>query len=250
MHSRLTVFNMSIPSYGAMILLGTLVVTILGIIVVFWRKLQVSSFLKLELWGGIAAIIGSKFWYMIAYTHEIQKQNLTFNSFLDSGYSFYGGIFCGMIVVYISAKIFQINFELYAKNLIFLVPLFHAFWKMGCYMGGCCYGIRYKGIGALIFPEGVKAPAGIPLFPVQLLEAVILLALSVFFLVKGITGIRKPVTKYILAYSTSRFVTDFFRQRPIGCLLSIAQWVSILCIIIIIINQIIRQKYKTRRVLK
>lgn len=174
------------------------------------RKMSIDSFLKQEFYGGIFAIIGAKLWFMIANVKDYTGKSFTLEMFLDSGFSSYGGIILGMIAVWMTAKLIKVDFEIYAKNLIFLVPLFHAFWKTGCYMGGCCYGIEYSGPGAVVFPEGVKAPADISLFPIQILEVIILLALSGFFWVKSITGLNSPVIKYIVAYATYRLFTDFF----------------------------------------
>lgn len=242
MHSKLTIFDMTIPSYGAMVLLGAFVVTVLGIVISWWKKLQVFQFLKLELWSGLAAIIGSKLWYLMTNTYKNYEQDFTLNSFLDSGYSSYGGIVFGMSTAYIVAKILRLDFEIYAKNLIFLVPLFHAFWKFGCYMGGCCYGIKYSGVGTITFPEGVKAPAGIPLFPVQLLEVMILVMLSIMFFIRGITKLNRPVVKYVGWYTSLRFITDFFRQHSNNELLSVAQKISIVCCLSIILWHVFEKR--------
>lgn len=232
---------MTIPAYGAMIILGAIVVTILGIIVCLCRKMSIDSFLKLEFFGGIFAIIGSKLWFMFVNAKAYMGKDITIDTFSDSGYSSYGGIILGLIAVWLTAKLIKVDFEVYSRYLIFLVPLFHAFWKTGCYMGGCCYGVEYSGFGGVVFPKGVKAPAGISLFPIQILEVIILLALSIFLFAKSIAGLKKPVVKYIMAYSTSRFATDFFRQHSIGGLLSVAQWISIGCIVIVVVMDVLWQ---------
>ncbi len=250
LHSKITVFNMTIPAYGTMVILGAMVVTVLGIIVCLCRKMSIDSFLKLEFFGGIFAILGAKLWFMLVNAKDYTGKSFTLENFSDSGFSSYGGIILGMIAVWITAMLIKVDFESYARNLLFLVPLFHAFWKTGCYMGGCCYGIEYSGLGAVVFPEGVKAPAGISLFPIQILEVIILLVLSVFFLVKSITGLNRPVIKYLVVYATSRLITDFLRQRPDGGLLSVAQLVSIGSILIVGVTKFIENKYRKRRILE
>ncbi len=52
-------------------------------------------------------------------------------------------------------------------------------------MGGCCYGIPYDGACSVTYSEGVKAPAGIELLPIQLLEAGISFVMAAFFFVRG-----------------------------------------------------------------
>lgn len=225
MHSKMTISNITIPTYGTMILLGAVIVTILGIMVCKLRGLQVTKFLTLELIGGMSAIIGAKLWSMRMHA----EQGISLPAFWRSGYSSYGGILLGMVAVYGSAKLLHLDFARYAKKLIFLVPLFHAFWKVGCYFGGCCYGIAYSGPGAVVFPSCVLAPAGVPLFPVQLLEAAILGILSVACFVKSFTVFTHPVLDYIGWYASLRFLTEFLRQHANPTGLSVAQIVSVTC---------------------
>ena len=48
----------------------------------------------------------------------------------------------------------------------------------GCAAAGCCYGIPYDGIGAVVYTESLIAPEHVSLFPVQALEAVLNLMLA------------------------------------------------------------------------
>jgi phosphatidylglycerol:prolipoprotein diacylglycerol transferase len=223
---------MTLPTYSVIILIGILVIHLTGCFVSFCRALNLRTFYSLELTGGIAAYIGAKIWWVLV--HVVEQKTifpLTLESFMQSGLSFYGGFLLGASVIFLAAKIRKIKLYIYTKNLLFLVPLFHAFWKFGCLMGGCCYGIPYAGIGAITFPEGVPAPAGIKLFPVQLLELACLLLLSLFFYIKGKQTLLYPIRTYILFYATVRFFLEFLRTKPRIGFLSVAQYVSLGCIL-------------------
>ena len=54
----------------------------------------------------------------------------------------------------------------------------HALGRIGCFFAGCCYGIPYDGIGAVVYHETPgNTPLGVALLPVQLIESVLLFLL-------------------------------------------------------------------------
>lgn len=229
MHSNILIFNMNLPTYGIIALFDIIFISIIGIIIVTFNRLKIKHFLIIELYGGGSAIIGAKIWNMI-----FSQWNVSYALFVHSGLSSYGGIFFGIIGIYIASKIYNIIIDDYKQQLIFLVPLFHGIWKIGCFMGGCCYGIKYNGPGAVIYPIGINESAGISVFPIQLLEAFILFALAVFFYIEKYK-IKHFITLYISLYSISRFFTDFLRWHKTKQILTTTQIISLICIFLIIL---------------
>lgn len=73
-------------------------------------------------------------------------------------------------MVLLAGKIHKFNVKIYIRNFIFLIPFIHAFGRIGCFFAGCCFGIPYNGIGAVVFPENSYALPDVSLFPVQLVE--------------------------------------------------------------------------------
>ena len=239
---------MTLPAYGTIALFGIVIVTILGIITAWRRKLSVEAFIKLEFVGGVTAIIGAKLWDMITRFFTEEGYHISLESFTNSGLSFYGGLLFGTCCVFVAALILQVDFNLYAENLIFLVPLLHGIWKTGCFMGGCCYGISYSGPGSVTYPEGVKAPVGTELFPIQLTEAGISFIMAVIFFVRGKKRQCKyPVLEYIGCYSAIRFLTEFLRWHEGKYIISVAQMVSLICVIIVILCYFLKEKKTAKR---
>lgn len=236
MCSKITIFNMTLPAYGAIALIGIAIVTLFGILTVWSKQLCTESFFKLECTGGASAFIGAKLLDMIVTSLQTEGFSLSLSSFMDSGLSYYGGLAFGLLGVCITSFILHVNLNLYAKNLIFLVPLLHSIWKIGCFMGGCCYGIPYDGVCAVVFPEGVKAPAGIPLFPTEVLEAGISFATAVIFYIRGRKAQWKhPIAEYIGWYSIIRFFVEFLRYRGSSTIFSAAQKISVACIFLVVL---------------
>ncbi len=57
-----------------------------------------------------------------------------------------------------------------------MLPLGHAFGRIGCFFAGCCYGISWK--HGFVYHSTVGfTPIGVPLLPIQLIEAGTLLVL-------------------------------------------------------------------------
>lgn len=248
MHNRINVWGMTLPTYGTITLLGMLLVSLVGIIIVWHRKLCIEMFIKLECVGGVTALIGAKLWDMIMSSIETGDYVVSMDSFMNSGLSFYGGLLFGALSVWIASFILRIDFNRYAKNLIFLIPLLHGIWKVGCFMGGCCYGVPYHGPGAVIFPEGVKAPAGMELFPIQIVEANVLFGMAIVCYIKGkMKQWRHPVLEYIGSYAVVRFLLEFFRWHEKEKIFSGAHVVSLVCACVVALSIYLDKRKRIKR---
>lgn len=113
---------------------------------------------------------------------------------------------------------------------------FHVFGRLGCYKAGCChgrpfsFGVRYSDkYRKEGFPDYL---IGIPVFPVQLMEALGVVLITAFCLVLYFTQTVAPgviLSWYLLLYSTLRFFLEFTRgdiDRPYWSVFSEAQWIS------------------------
>lgn len=122
--------------------------------------------------------------------------------------------------------------------------LAHAFGRVGCFLGGCCYGRIAEGPFGVVFPEGSPAAnaypntfggvGSFPVVPTQLFEAVFELLLFIAMLVfyKQLKG--KNVCLYLVLYGTFRFILEFWRgddRGSIGFYFSPSQFMSILLVV-------------------
>lgn len=117
----------------------------------------------------------------------------------------------------------------------FVVPgfaLFHAFGRIGCFMSGCCYGLRLQKQFAFL---------GIHLnyFPLQLVESIF--EFIMFFVLSKRVREGKILNRYLISYSIFRFINEFFRGdavRGVWFGISTSQIISLLIIIAIAISYI------------
>lgn len=238
MHLYFNFFNRLIPGYGLMIILGIIIANLIALKIVKQNNLSINHLILLEAYGFLGAGIGAKILYLITAYHEIDWHKLNtpqyLNALLQGGFVFFGGLIGALIFLILANHLHHLNAKTYLQKLIFLLPFAHAFGRLGCYMAGCCYGIPYNGPGHVVFPNNSLAPANIPLFPVQLLEALCLLILSfaIWYLSKHFN--YSSLLMYLLAYPTLRFFLEFLRydtQRGYIHIFSVSQWISLFFIV-------------------
>ncbi len=209
----LYVGNIRIPAYGMMVLLGIIFCNCLAQYEIRKRKLNNRDFLILECIAGIGAIIGAKTFALLKLICSSCQFPVSSSELAEAGWSYFGGLAGFFIFLALFRRLSGVDIRAFA-GLVWLVSLLHFFWKIGCFMGGCCYGIPYQGPMAVVFPEGVNKLAGLSVFPIQLLEAVVamFIAINLFFLSR--TSVRlNMVGLFLLEYGITRFFMEFLRYH-------------------------------------
>ncbi len=199
------------------------------------RSLDLFDVVGSGIYAVIAGAIGAKLLFLAVSARQIIELHLGLEAIIKGGFVFYGGLFGGILGLWIYTK--QFHFPIYDLLDLFAVvlPLGHAIGRVGCFFSGCCYGIPYDGFFSYTYEHTLgDAPIGVPLLPVQLIESVCLLALFVCVLCIFLLKPQKrgmPAFVYIFGYATMRFILEFFRGdyvRGIFGIFSTSQWISIL----------------------
>jgi phosphatidylglycerol:prolipoprotein diacylglycerol transferase len=199
----------------------------------------------------IGVVIGSHLVYMIVnykniiyILENIKKINTIkklFNvlNYILGGSVFYGGLIGGIIVGYIVVKNNNKYID-YFDILVTSIPLFHSFGRIGCFLGGCCYGIESTR-GFIYTKNPIIEANGVRRFPVQIFES--LFNIAIFLLLNYLLRHNKFKNKflyiYLALYSVGRFFIEFLRgdtYRGIWFSLSTSQIISILIVLILIIQ--------------
>ncbi|MBO5397830.1 MAG: prolipoprotein diacylglyceryl transferase [Clostridia bacterium] len=164
--------------------------------------------------------IGSKSMSLISNNTEI-----TIYNFINSGYSYLGGIICSILVVILYCKRYKLDFINMLSNFIVVYPLIYSISKIGCFMNGCCYGIinindiNYK-------------------IPLQLVDSIIMLILFLILLVQFNKQKKLVISMFFCLFSTVRFLEDYFRDTR-NILIFNFTLEQIVCGILLITNVII-----------
>ncbi len=258
MHEYLEIFGLELPLYGLMILLGIIVANAVALSLCKKFDADKLELLTLESYGIVGAFLGSKILFLIIAFKEIDWARIGEIKYLinviTNGFVFYGGLIGAILFIFLGAKIHKIQVWYYLRRFIFMIPIMHCFGRIGCFFAGCCYGRPYKGLGAVTFPEDSQALPGVELFPVQLVEAglVLIVAIVLIYLI-----VKKKfyysIELYLIAYSVIRFVLEFLRYDAVrgeAFGLSTSQWISIVIFIGTIISIIYRRKRSGKRQLR
>lgn len=162
--------------------------------------------------------IGSKFFYLI----DVSKA-ITISNFLNSGYSFIGGIIGSILFVYMYCRKYNLNFVDWAIYFIIIYPLIYSISKLACFTNGCCSCI-------------------VPNFPLQLLESLLMFILFVY-LYKTYKNKHYYIfiSKFLILLGVIRFIVDYFRYKRNILLLNLTLS-QLICGISIILGLIILVK--------
>lgn len=224
-----------LPSYGVMITIGIILANLLAILLCKRYRLDGNDFIILEAYAFLGGFLGAKLLYLVVSFSQIDWGRIFefdyFNRLMQGGFVFYGGLLWGIATIFAAGRLHHIVAAAYVRHMIGLIPLIHGFGRIGCFLAGCCYGRPYDGRFAVTFLEGSLAPSGIPLFPVQLTEALLLFLLGALILIADWKWqVSYTVELYLSLYGIIRFVLEYFRYDAVrGSLwiFSTSQWISI-----------------------
>lgn len=236
-------FGRTMYTYG---LMAAIAAILAGVFVCYYirkRHMDDNDAIVCLLIAAVGIFIGSHIlfaltnvdkWYLIYTVHDYQSF-VDYVSLVLGGSVFYGGLIGGAIAgsIYIHAK--KLDPDTYFDVTAPAIPLFHSIARIGCFLGGCCYGIESK-FGFTCTHSLSPEANGVSRFPVQLLESGLNLILFLVLwqlLRKGkCKGYLLPI--YFMSYAVIRFSDEFLRGDLIRGFIfgiSTSQFISILMFI-------------------
>lgn len=256
MLTSIEILGRTFPMYGVMFFIGVAVACGVAMLIVKRAGIERYDFVYAGVFTMIGAGIGAKLLFIIVSWKIIMEYGIIAAIF--GGFVFYGGLLGGIFGLWLYTHMYKLPTIRFFEVASVVLPLGHAFGRVGCYFGGCCYGMPYDGPFAVTYTHTLgDTPLGIPLLPTQLIEAAFLvllfavqLALYFRFTKKGAENLNgKNVLVYLASYSIFRFVLEFFRGDKIrGDVLSIttSQWISLGLFIsaVILLIRIVKKKTK------
>lgn len=210
--------------------------------------------------SGIGVLLGMHLLYGVTNLPLLQKLLHTpgvissWKDFLDvvvsifGGSVFYGGLLGGIAAGYLYGKNRKLDLSAWSDMIAPVVPLFHVFGRIGCFLGGCCYGAESP-VGFVYRYSPIPEANGVVRFPIQLVEAFwnLLLFLVLSHLLRKNRFSGRLFCGYLLAYAPARFLLEFWRGdtlRGSWLGLSTSQWVSLLVVagaLLVLFRQTARQ---------
>ena len=238
-----TLFGRFISSYAIAALAGIFTSCPFAIFTFKKRTGDGYPMLAVLLWSAIGIFVGGGLLYGFTYIDKwyLLTQGSSFEEWwanvmaVFGGSVFYGGLFGGMAVGGFAIKRRGYPTELMTDIAAPAVALFHGFGRIGCFLGGCCYGIEVP--WGVTFTHSLNESAnGVPRMPVQLFESCFefLLFFVLWQLLRHDRFKGRLLSLYLVLYGIFRFVIEYFRgdyYRGFVLGLSTSQFISIFTVI-------------------
>lgn len=248
MFPEITLFDkFTIPLYGPVFLIGFIIAYLIALKLAPKYGVGGEDLTFCTVYAGIGLLVGAKVMYFLSklpniimkfdvYMELFELDWMAALNYAFGGLVFYGGLIGAVLGGYRYCHHFKLPFVPYVDIYAPLIPMIHGFGRIGCFLGGCCYGIEYHGFGSVQFPYNEFVPEldDVPRVPVQLLEA------GMNFIFSGILFllIKKKKFKpgqamgvYLIYYTVARFLLEMLRgdkTRGEWGLFSTSQLISLL----------------------
>jgi len=246
MYPFVEIFGQKIGTYAVCAVTGVIICAIAGFLMIRKKGVCIEDLIVSAVFIVVGMVAGGHIVFGITNIANIIElfRNIRDYSFLQfvqllfgvylGGMVFYGGMLGGLCGLYLACRFSQfghadVMYDMYAV----CIPLFHFFGRIGCFLGGCCYGVACK-VGFTVHGNTLNPSVNdVNRFPVQLVEAgcnlIIFIILLVLYIKKKFP--RRLLIVYFFIYPVVRFILEFFRGDEIrGFLfgLSTSQIISIL----------------------
>lgn len=215
MLKELTICGIHFSTFNIMICVGMTSALLILIGECLKQKLNCESQTKVITAFPFCVLLGTLFAHLLDVFFHEGFFALFSDSIFRYGITFFGSLIATIIYLFVHAKIVHLNY-VYLLNMY--LPLFaigQAFGRIGCFLGGCCFGKPCEYIG-VIYPENSFPYAvyrDMKLFPVQLSESLYLFI--IFFAIKFVKFKYRACT-YLTLMSLGRFIFEFLRGDDRG----------------------------------
>lgn len=226
-----------LKTYGACMAIGLIVCW--KLIEKFSARSDLSNLVMALMISGIA---GSRAAYVIEHWQKEFASHPELIIRVDQGgLMFYGGLILAVIVFFVWCIVKKERPLALADLFASVLPLGHAFGRVGCFFYGCCYGRDSDAWCAVVFPPGSPSwfehgRRAVSVLPTQLFEAASLICLFVLLLFVRQKCAKSPCRRngfitgvYFIGYAFIRFCIEYLRGDPRAAVgpLSISQAISV-----------------------
>jgi phosphatidylglycerol:prolipoprotein diacylglycerol transferase len=208
------VFGMTrpIPSYGVMLALSIALAGTIAARAAHRAGIDVGATIALLGFVAMGAFVGA--WSTFVGVEWLRTGQLT-DAVTSLGLVFYGAPFGGGLAFAIFGRALGLPRARLADVALPAIPAAHAVGRIGCFLGGCCFGRPWDGPLAVTYvhPLAPAAHPSVPRHPVPLYEAGLLLALAFAFSLWPMRGVGsgRRLAAYFASYGVLRAVIECFR---------------------------------------
>jgi len=209
MHPVLLAFGpVRIYSYGLMVAFGVL--TAVYLLRRNAKALGVNRdvVLDLALLTVFSGFVGARLFYVASYWSYFRDVPLEIIQIWKGGVVLYGGVIGSLIAFYVFVKYKRLPFLSLLDLFVPAIALAQGFGRIGCFLNGCCYGVKTT------VPWAIRLPfLPDPIHPTQLYESLFCFVLAGFLFFLWQKRLRPGIVSasYFLLYAIGRFFLEFVR---------------------------------------
>jgi phosphatidylglycerol:prolipoprotein diacylglycerol transferase len=228
--------SVSIPAYGVFLVLAMLSAIALGchlatrVGVPFWKMVDLAFQFC------IAGEIGARLLFLVVEWRALVDGEIPLRQLLVAGRVVFGAILGGALFSLWLFRKHRLPVLASFDFALAVVPLGMGIGRIGCLMGGCCYGKPTSSILSITFRDPTASrisgtPLGIPLVPIQIYQAVegILLCAILVWIFTRRRFDGQVSALFLLIAGASRFAWEFLRDDRRGSWIGLAtsQWIGL-----------------------
>jgi len=228
--------SLEIPSYGVILVSAFLIASFLIRREAPALGLPKDKIQDLALTTLLMGLVGAKLLLiLIDLPYYLKNPDQLLHTLRSAGV-LYGGVILGLATAVFLVKRYKLPVWDTLDLLAPLMAMGIGIGRLGCFCAGCCYGVEYHGPLAVVFPDHpyCEAPAGVELFPIQLLAVIngLVLFALLFWLLKHRRYKGQVTGFFLLLYGLSRFGIEYLRGDShrgvwLGGLLSTSQLIAL-----------------------
>lgn len=240
----------NIPPYTFWVGVGVMVSLVAFWGLLYFNGIRIRKQYLVYFIGAFGVLLGARLFgclknlLLTYYNHEPLSNEII----KKSGLVYYGGLMGFLLFSSIGIKLIYRKYDGELMNLIAItIPLFHGFGRIGCLLGGCCFGVDYTGPLAVTYLYGSQKASSC--FPIQAVESLFEFLIFAVLIILSKNKKLNLLKIYLAIYAGLRFVLEFVRGdviRGIFWKLSFSQYISILVFISLLFLEI---KKSSRRIL-
>ena len=184
----------------------------------------------------IAGVIGAKITNLLVFLPDVLDGRVSIFGAMRGGGVWLGGVIFGLAAWFWTMRGRSVRLGLALNALFVGIPFGHAIGRVGCFLGGCCYGAPCDRPWAVIYTDPIAhkvngTPLHVPLHPTVLYEA----GLEMGNFAVCYTLWRRKAGDWVVflawagLYGTERFFLEFLRNDRRGLYgpFSTSQWISL-----------------------
>jgi len=249
--------NVSVSAFSFMLSLAFIICTLLAISICKKQIISIYNIYGLMISIQISGLLGSRLLFVMNNYSQFESNLSKIFSPSPGGFAFTGGLFLSVLTASIYIKLAKLPFWKISDCAVYPIAVGIFLTKIGCFLGGCCYGKETSSVLGVQFPADSLAAQkfGFPhsVHPTQLYEAfssLIILALTILFVRKYRKFEGQLFLSFMILYLTARTLNESLRgdvAHNFILKLSQTQFLSIIFVFIAILVYWIKlQALKTK----